>query len=110
MRRHQLEITHRRPSASATTPESYPSGDQAAARRSQHSTSGPALPRIDAPTLVIAGADDPATRPVHAQAISGLIPAARLRVLDGAAHLAGVQQATAVTRLIADHLDSRRET
>jgi 3-oxoadipate enol-lactonase len=70
----------------------------------------PGLPRIAAPTLVIAGAEDPATPPVHAQAIAGEIPSARLCVLGGAAHLASVQQADAVTRLIADHLDSRRQT
>jgi 3-oxoadipate enol-lactonase len=70
----------------------------------------PYLPRIDAPTLVIAGADDPATPPVHARAIADAIPAARLCVLDRAAHLASVQQADAVTRLIADHLDCRRQT
>ncbi len=63
------------------------------------------LPRITAPTLVVAGAQDPATPPVHGREIAGLIPAAALRVVDDAAHLANVQQAAAVNRLIIDHLE-----
>ena len=62
------------------------------------------LPRIIAPTLVLAGAQDPATPPVHAREIAELIPGAGLRVLDDAAHLASVQQAAQVNRLIIDHL------
>jgi len=63
------------------------------------------LPSIKAPTLVIAGAQDPATPPEHAERIVAGIPGARLEVLDPAAHLANVEQAEAVTRLILEHLE-----
>ncbi|RKQ92173.1 3-oxoadipate enol-lactonase [Solirubrobacter pauli] len=63
------------------------------------------LPNISAPTLVIAGAQDPATPPAeHAEVIAGAIPRARLEVLDPAAHLASVERADDVTRLIKEHL------
>jgi 3-oxoadipate enol-lactonase len=62
------------------------------------------LGRIAAPTLVIAGAEDPATPPEHAERIAAGVPGARLVVLDDAAHLANVEQAEAVTALLLDHL------
>jgi 3-carboxy-cis,cis-muconate cycloisomerase/3-oxoadipate enol-lactonase len=62
------------------------------------------LPAISAPTLVIAGADDPATPPPHAEAIVAAIGGARLEVVAGAAHLANIQQPQRVTRLLLDHL------
>jgi 3-oxoadipate enol-lactonase len=64
------------------------------------------LPSITAPTLVIAGAQDPATPPEHAERIVAGIPDARLEVLDPAAHLANVEQPEAVTRLILEHLEA----
>jgi len=62
------------------------------------------LGSIAAPTLVLAGADDPATPPPHAEAIVAAIPAARLEVVAGAAHLANIEQPQRVTRLLLDHL------
>jgi 3-oxoadipate enol-lactonase len=62
------------------------------------------LPGIRAATLIIAGADDPATPPAHGAAIADAIPGARLEVLPDAAHLANVEQAGAVNELILDHL------
>lgn len=62
------------------------------------------LPRIVAPTLVVAGADDPATPVGHAREIAAGVPAARLEVLTDAAHLANVEQPERVTRLLVDHL------
>lgn len=64
----------------------------------------PALARVRAPTLVVAGAQDPSTPLEHAQRLVAGIPAARLAVLDPAAHLATVEQADAATRLLRDHL------
>ena len=61
------------------------------------------LARITAPTLVIAGADDPATPPSHAEQIGAGIPAAVVRTLDNAAHLANVEQADEVNRLLTAH-------
>ena len=62
------------------------------------------LSEIRAPTLVVAGADDPATPPEHAQLLAERIPRARLVVIDGAAHLANVEQPERFSRLVADHL------
>ena len=59
----------------------------------------PDLGAVRAPVLVIAGEDDRATPPEHAQVIAGAIPGARLEVLTAAAHLASVEQPDAVTRL-----------
>jgi 3-oxoadipate enol-lactonase len=63
------------------------------------------LPRISAPTLVIAGADDPATPPAHGAAIAAAIPGARLEVVPDAAHLATYEQAGTANRLILEALD-----
>ncbi|MCZ7422733.1 MULTISPECIES: 3-oxoadipate enol-lactonase [unclassified Micromonospora] len=65
----------------------------------------PDLAAVRAPTLVIGAADDPATPPEQAATIAERIPSARLVVLDGAAHLANVEQPEAVARLLAEHLD-----
>jgi 3-oxoadipate enol-lactonase len=62
------------------------------------------LGRISAPTLVIAGRQDPAIPPEHGEAIAQRVPGARLEVLDPAAHLASVERADDVTALIAGHL------
>jgi 3-oxoadipate enol-lactonase len=62
------------------------------------------LPRMAAPTLVVAGAADPATPPEHQELIAGRIPGARLELLADAAHLATAEQPEAVTRLILEHL------
>jgi 3-oxoadipate enol-lactonase len=62
------------------------------------------LADIDAPTLVIAAADDPATPPEHAEVLASGIPGAKLVVLQGAAHLANVEQAEAFSTLVAEHL------
>jgi 3-oxoadipate enol-lactonase len=64
----------------------------------------PALPSVAAPTLVIAGAEDPATPPWHGAAIAAAIPGARLRVIRGGAHLANVSQAAEVTAALLAHL------
>jgi 3-oxoadipate enol-lactonase len=62
------------------------------------------LPKITAPTLAIAGADDPATPPVHLETILAGVADGRLAVLQSAAHLASTEQASAVNRLLLDHL------
>jgi 3-oxoadipate enol-lactonase len=65
----------------------------------------PLLGSVTAPTLVIAGAEDPATPPWHGAAIASAIPGARLRVLRGAAHLANVSSAGEFTATLLAHLD-----
>jgi 3-oxoadipate enol-lactonase len=64
----------------------------------------PELPRITAPTLVIAGADDPATPPDHGARIAAAIPGARMAVVPHSAHLANIEQADEVTTRILEHL------
>ncbi|WP_440103873.1 3-oxoadipate enol-lactonase [Streptosporangium sp. H16] len=61
------------------------------------------LPLISAPTLVLAGADDPATPPEHAERISEGIAGSRLVVLPGAAHLANVERPEAVSEHLVGH-------
>ena len=86
----------------AATPDS---GYAACCAVIEHMDLTPALPGITTPTLAIAGAQDPATPPEHAERIVAAIPGARLEVLDPAAHLANIEQPEAVTRLILDHLE-----
>jgi 3-oxoadipate enol-lactonase len=64
----------------------------------------PDLPAIAAPTLVIAAEGDPSTPPAHARAIAGLIPGARLEVLDRGAHLVNVEAPDVVNPLVLAHL------
>jgi 3-oxoadipate enol-lactonase len=63
----------------------------------------PELGAVRAPTLVIAGRQDPATPPEHGERIAAGIPGARLELVD-AAHLATIEQPDAMTELIAGHL------
>jgi pimeloyl-ACP methyl ester carboxylesterase len=46
----------------------------------------PALARIEAPTLVLAGSEDPVVRPALARELAAGIPGAEFDVLDGLAH------------------------
>ena len=59
------------------------------------------LPSISAPTLAVAGSEDPATPPEHLRLIADAIPGARLAVLDGAAHMATIEQPDAGHRAAA---------
>ena len=58
------------------------------------------LPKITAPVLAIAGAADPVTPPDHLARIATSVPQDRLLAIDGAAHLANVEQPAAVTGAI----------
>ena len=62
------------------------------------------LGEIRAPTLVIAGSEDPAATVDQAEEIRDSIPQARLVVVE-AAHLANIEQPEAVTREILEHLE-----
>lgn len=62
------------------------------------------LPEIAAPTLVVAGAEDPATPVEHALTLATGIPGALLSVIPGASHLATVQCADRATAAMAGHL------
>jgi 3-oxoadipate enol-lactonase len=59
---------------------------------------------IKAPTLVIAGADDPGTPPAMSAAIAAAIPGARLEVIPSASHLSCIEQPEIFNRLATDFL------
>ncbi|MFA7764551.1 4-carboxymuconolactone decarboxylase [Streptomyces sp. NRRL S-448] len=66
------------------------------------------LPGITAPTLVIAGRDDPATPPHHSRALADGIRDARLLEVPRAAHLANVEQPGTVLDALRAHFASAR--
>jgi 3-oxoadipate enol-lactonase len=67
---------------------------------------GDGLREVVAPTLVLAGADDPATPLGHARLLAERIPDAKLVVLSRAAHLANVEQPETFSRAVNEHLAS----
>ncbi len=62
------------------------------------------LAAITAPTLVISGAEDPATPPEHGGVIASRIDGARHEVVPDAAHLAAVSAPEVVTGALLAHL------
>jgi 3-oxoadipate enol-lactonase/4-carboxymuconolactone decarboxylase len=65
------------------------------------------LAAIRAPTLALAGAEDPSTPPAHLTRIAGAIAGCQLAVIDGAAHLCNVEQPEWTSALILAHLQGR---
>ncbi|MFF7639340.1 3-oxoadipate enol-lactonase [Streptomyces canus] len=63
------------------------------------------LTQISAPTLLIAGRQDPATPPPHLREITDAVPRATLVELPGASHLAPAQCPEAVLTALRAHLD-----
>ena len=66
----------------------------------------PALGAVKAPTLVIAGAEDPAAPPWQGAMTAAGIADSRLRVIRGASHLAPYQTPGPVTAAIRTHLSA----
>jgi 2-succinyl-6-hydroxy-2,4-cyclohexadiene-1-carboxylate synthase len=64
------------------------------------------LTAIDVPTLLIAGAEDPAYV-AFGRRLAGLIPYARLEVVAGAGHVVHLEQPEATARALAVHLAHR---
>ncbi|MEO3752014.1 4-carboxymuconolactone decarboxylase [Streptomyces sp. B6B3] len=64
------------------------------------------LAGISAPTLVVAGRDDPATPPAHARELADGIPDAGLTEIPHAAHLANVERPEPVSAALLAHLDA----
>jgi 3-oxoadipate enol-lactonase len=62
------------------------------------------LASITAPTLAIAGADDPATPPAHLETNASGVRDGRLLIVPESAHLASAQQPGLITPAIIDHL------
>jgi 3-oxoadipate enol-lactonase/4-carboxymuconolactone decarboxylase len=63
-----------------------------------------ALSRIAAPTLIVAGADDPVASPETALEMHRAIPGSSLAVISHAAHIANVERAEQFTELVLNHL------
>jgi 3-oxoadipate enol-lactonase/4-carboxymuconolactone decarboxylase len=61
------------------------------------------LTRIAAPTLVVAGAQDPAAPPAHAEAMADAIVDARLEILAPAAHVPTFEQPGRIAALLLEH-------
>ncbi len=64
----------------------------------------PLLPLVAAPTLLLAGSEDPAAPESVARELSAAMPDARVLVIDGAAHLLNVESPAATTAAILEHL------
>jgi 3-oxoadipate enol-lactonase len=67
------------------------------------------LSEITAPTLVIAGAEDQATPPEHAELIARAVRRAGLVAVLNAAHLANVEQPETFSGFVAEHLAPMKE-
>jgi 3-oxoadipate enol-lactonase/4-carboxymuconolactone decarboxylase len=61
------------------------------------------LPKITAPTIVIAGREDPATPPAHARELADGIPGASLTEVAHASHLANVERPAPVLAALLGH-------
>ncbi|GAC1388490.1 MAG: hypothetical protein NVSMB4_14700 [Acidimicrobiales bacterium] len=64
----------------------------------------PRLPKVTAPTLVIAGGDDPLAPPINAKMIAHLIPDARLLILEEEGHLMMVDERGAAHAAVREFL------
>ncbi|MFI1912356.1 3-oxoadipate enol-lactonase [Nocardia sp. NPDC020380] len=62
------------------------------------------LPGITTPTLVISGAEDPATPPPHGRRTATAIPGAKFEIVSPGAHLASAEQPAVINDLILRHL------
>ncbi|GAB2504085.1 bifunctional 3-oxoadipate enol-lactonase/4-carboxymuconolactone decarboxylase PcaDC [Nocardiopsis aegyptia] len=97
---HAAEVTALRDRIAATAPEGYAGCCGAIENWDVREE----LDRISVPTLVVSGADDPATPPSgHGALIAERVPGARLTVLDEAAHLLSWEQSARVNTLLTAH-------
>jgi len=99
--RHPARAEELRAMLLATPPAGYAACCEAIGRMDLR----PELGAIRAPTLAVAGADDPSTTPEHLRRIADAIPGARLAIVEEAAHLANVEQPEQVTALLSAHLE-----
>ncbi|WP_338894892.1 3-oxoadipate enol-lactonase [Streptomyces sp. TG1A-60] len=63
------------------------------------------LAAISAPTLLVAGRQDPATPPAHLREIADAVPGSSLTELPGASHLAPAERPEAVLAALRGHFD-----
>jgi len=83
----------------ATAPEGYAGCGEAIAALDLR----PLLPSVQAPTLVLSGAEDVAAPPSIGAATARAIPGARLTVIEGAAHFAHYERPGPVTDALLAH-------
>jgi 3-oxoadipate enol-lactonase len=93
-------VARMRADLAATPPEGYAACCEALAELDLKIE----LPRIAAPTLVIAGERDQATPPEHGAAIAAAVAGAQFVTLTDAAHLASVERPERVSELFAHFL------
>ena len=96
------------PASAACSWRRRPRATRAGARPSPPGTSAGGSARSVRPTLVVVGADDPATPPEHGSFLSERIAGAALAVLPAAAHLANVQQPESFAALVTRHSPFRK--
>jgi 3-oxoadipate enol-lactonase len=66
-----------------------------------------ALAKITAPTLVVVGARDRLTPPLHAEYLAAAIPGARLHVFDDSAHFPNIEEDKEFVRVVEGFLSGR---
>ena len=64
------------------------------------------LSQIRQPALILCGAEDAITPPRHSQLLAGLLPNARLEIVDRAGHMVMLEQPQTVASLLSQFLDS----
>jgi pimeloyl-ACP methyl ester carboxylesterase len=62
------------------------------------------LERIDAPTLVLVGAEDALTGTAQARSVAAAVPGARLEVVEGSGHSPQVERPAEFVRLVVPFL------
>lgn len=101
---HPREVGVLRDQIAATDPEGYAGCCEAVAEHDVR----PDLPGVTAPTLVVAGAEDPSTpADRHAEVIARLVPGAAYTVLPDTAHLVSRQRPDEVNALLLGHFSAR---
>lgn len=85
----------------ATRPESAAAALRARAARADHRE---LLTRVTVPALVVVGADDTYTPVADAEDMHALLPQARLRVVEGAAHLPNLERAAEFNAVLGEFL------
>ncbi|ROZ89329.1 3-oxoadipate enol-lactonase [Gordonia sp. OPL2] len=93
--------TYHEAMVAATSAEGYAGCCEAIAAMDQRAD----LSTITAPTLAIAGADDPATPPAKLAEIAEKVHNGRLLVVPSSAHLANAQQPQTITPALIEHLE-----
>lgn len=101
--RHPDRIAAARAMVATTPPEGYASCCEAIATMDLTAD----LSRISAPTLAIAGADDPATPLPHLQRIADAVGDGRMLEVPDSAHLANDEQPSIVNRALLEFLAGR---